>query len=294
MKIAVFSKSMNSRHQNVYDGFFEVCSKLGIEYIVNQEFNYNNFTKKYIPDADHLFSNKHDLLSGKVDFVFSIGGDGTFLEATLIVKDSGIPMLGINTGRLGFLANNPKYDFEYLFKKLIEKDYRIEKRTLLELKSDKDIFGENSVALNDFTILKRDNSSLTEIATYIDGDYFNTYWGDGLIVSTPTGSSAYSLSCGGPIVYPGSDVFIVTPVAPHNLSLRPVILPDNVELSFKVKARERNYLVTLDSRYKVIDQSYQIKIQKAKYFICNVRFNNQSFSEVLREKLSWGKDNRNT
>ena len=201
--------------------------------------------------------------------------------------------MGINTGRLGFLANNPVNEIYKGLTYLLNNQFSIEKRSILKLDTETNLFGDDNFALNDFTIHKRDNSSLAAITAYLNGEFFNTYWGDGIIVATPTGSTAYSMSCGGPIVFPEAKNFIITPVAPHNLNVRPVIVPENVIISFEIKGRDRSYLISLDSRYKIVDQSFKLKISKADFMLSTIRFNDQNFSQIIREKLSWGVDNRN-
>jgi NAD+ kinase len=210
-----------------------------------------------------------------------------------LIRDTGIPVLGVNAGRLGFLSNNPVDSFSEIIRALKAEEYVIEERTVLMLNSSEDIFGKECYALNDFTIHKRDTTSLTAIATNLNGEFFNIYWCDGIIVSTPTGSTAYSLSCGGPIVFPESKNFIITPVAPHNMNVRPIIVPDSFTISFELKGREKKVMVSLDSRYRIIDHSVTLSISKAPFVIKNLRFSQQSFSSILREKLMWGIDKRN-
>lgn len=291
MKIALYTKSLRKDLQAVYKKIFATLDNLQLEFLVNEAFKPANvFSDNY---CKGIFSNYIDLLQYKPDFFISIGGDGTLLDALSFVKDQGIPVLGFNAGHLGFLSNNPVDNISNVFADLVSSNYEIDERSLIELQSDKQVFGETNFALNDFTIHKRDNSSLTAISTYLNGEFFNTYWGDGIIVSTPTGSTAYSMSCGGPIVFPESNNFIITPVAPHNLNVRPVIVPDSTVISFKIKVREKKFILALDSQYKVVDQSCEIIITKAGFKLKTVRFKNQYFSNIIREKLMWGADSRN-
>ncbi|MDQ3071683.1 MAG: NAD kinase [Bacteroidota bacterium] len=240
-----------------------------------------------------LFGHAADLAAQRIDCLVSLGGDGTLLDTLRFVKATSIPVLGINMGRLGFLAQSPKESAVEVLGQLLQGQYRIEKRTLLELKSNDNIFPSYQYALNDFTVHKRDTASMISIETYMNGEFFNTYWADGLIVATPTGSTAYSLSCGGPVIFPDSSTFAVTPVAPHNLTIRPIIVSDNTVISFKVEGRGATHLISLDSRYEAIAYTREIAVQKAPFFFNLVKLNGQNFINTLREKLKWGLDNRN-
>ncbi|MBK8954229.1 MAG: NAD kinase [Saprospiraceae bacterium] len=239
------------------------------------------------------WKNSEDLQSKKPDFLISLGGDGTILKALTYVRNSGIPILGINLGRLGFLASTEKKLIADVVHYLANGMYEIDYRSLIRLESSHALFGETPFALNDFTLLKRDNSSMITIHTYINGDYLNSYYADGLIVATPTGSTGYSLSCGGPILFPQSQNLIITPVAPHNLNVRPVVIPDDVVLSFEVEGRAENFLCTLDSRYEVITAEHQLAIKKESFDIGLIRLHPSGFLKTLREKLNWGIDKRN-
>ena len=293
MKVALFSKGNLNDHIQIYSTIINklIENKIEIMFHTNFEKPLEHLVAYDI--KNNILENHSDLIENRVDFIISIGGDGTFLNTLIFVKNSNIPVIGINTGRLGFLANNLVEDLDQIIFCLINKQYSLESRSVIELKSKTSLFKEDNFALNDFTIHKRDNSSLTAITTFLNGDFFNKYWGDGLIVSTPTGSTAYSMSCGGPIVYPESKNFVITPVAPHNLNVRPVIVPDHVELSFEIMSRDKEFIVALDSRYKIVDQTYKLKLRKADFNLQTVRLNEQKFSEIIREKLSWGIDYRN-
>lgn len=225
--------------------------------------------------------------------MLSLGGDGTLLETLAYVKNTDTPVIGVNLGRLGFLSLVPKDEIGQALHSLQNGHFRLEKRSVLELRSERNLFAPFNYALNDFTIHKRDTGSMITIDTYLNGDFFNSYWADGIIVSTPTGSTAYSLSCGGPIIFPDSNNFAITPVAPHNLTIRPVIVPDSSIISFKVKGRGANCLVSLDARYHTIENIKEIAIQKAGFMLNLVKLNNQNFIKTLREKLNWGFDSRN-
>ncbi|HOY32323.1 MAG TPA: NAD kinase [Bacteroidales bacterium] len=238
------------------------------------------------------FNNYHDLLEN-TDFLFSIGGDGTMLKTISLVRDSGIPILGFNTGRLGFLSGISKDEISEAIECIMDKKFVIQKRTLIRLNKPVNLFGGFSFALNEITVHKRDSSSMITIHAYVDDVFLNTYWADGLIVSTPTGSTAYSMSCGGPIITPDSNNFILTPIATHNLTVRPIVVPDTSVIKLKVEGRMENYLVTLDSNNAVIHSSIELEIKKEAFQINLVQFGTKSFFSTIREKLMWGWDKRN-
>jgi NAD+ kinase len=232
-------------------------------------------------------------LVGQADVLISLGGDGTLLDTLSLIRDSGIPVIGINFGRLGFLASINKDEIRIAIKALHNKEYSLDKRTLLSLESKFDLFGEENFALNDITIHRRDKSAMMIIHAYMNNEFVNSYWADGLIIATPTGSTAYSLSCGGPIIYPSSQNFVITPIAPHNLNVRPVIIPDDVSLTFEVEARSAKFLVSCDSRTETVDRSVKLTLNKAAFHVNLIRLNNESYLTTLRNKLLWGIDTRN-
>lgn len=232
-------------------------------------------------------------LKESADVLLSIGGDGTLLNTITLVRDSGIPVLGINTGRLGFISSISTDQIDSAINQLLKGNYDIQERTLLQLESENDLFGETNIALNEVTILKKDTSSMIQIHAYLDDVYLNSYWADGLIISTPTGSTGYSLSCGGPIILPGTDNFIISPIAAHNLNVRPLVVSDKNVIRLKVDEREELALVALDSRSRAIDPSLELTIRKADFKIRLIRLEDQSFVSTMREKLMWGKDKRN-
>ena len=247
-----------------------------------------NFTQNY-----SSLSIKEELVNNKIDFLISIGGDGTILNSAVLVHDSNIPIIGINLGRLGFLAIVERNNIDVAIDNIISGNYILQQRSLLQLLSKPELFGGDSFALNDFTMHKSASSSVIVVHTYLNGKFLNTYWADGLIVSTPTGSTGYSLSCGGPIVFPGSGNFIITPVAPHNLTMRPIVVPDDSELTFEVETRTDSFLVTLDSRFETITQEHKLTIKKAEFKINLIVFEGYEFSQSIRNKLNWGNDKRN-
>tara|TARA_R110002096_G_scaffold127103_5_gene274617 strand:+ start:4512 stop:5387 length:876 start_codon:yes stop_codon:yes gene_type:complete len=228
-----------------------------------------------------------------IDVVISIGGDGTLLDTISLIGAYETPVLGINTGRMGFLATIAKEDIDAAVKDLLENRYSLEDRSLVRLESSVPLFKGLNFGLNEFTIHKRDTSSMITVHTYIDGDYLNSYWADGLIVSTPTGSTGYSLSCGGPLISPLAKNFVITPVSPHNLNVRPIVVSDDSEISFKIEGRSEKFLVSLDSRSTPIDASVELKIKKEIFVAKLVKFHNYSFFDTLRQKLNWGYDMRN-
>lgn len=229
----------------------------------------------------------------KMDFVLSVGGDGTLLDTVIQVGRLEIPIVGINTGRLGFLATVAKEMIQKAIDDLIEKQYSLESRTLVSLESSRPVFNGMNFALNEFTIHKRDTSSMIIVHTYINGQYLNSYWADGLIVATPTGSTGYSLSCGGPLITPGAKNFVITPVSPHNLNVRPIIVSDESVISFQIEGRSEKFLISLDSRSTAIDATVELKLRKADFSAKLVKFYGYSYFDTLRQKLNWGYDMRN-
>lgn len=238
------------------------------------------------------FSTHEDLKTG-FDLAISMGGDGTFLQMVNFVRDSKTPIVGINTGRLGFLSNVSKNNIREALTKISRQEYTLQDRSLLEISTKDKLFEEENYAINELTIHKKDSSSMISVKVELDGIYMNAYWADGLIISTPTGSTAYSLSCGGPIVTPGSGVHVLTPIAPHNLNVRPVIVPDFKEIKIIAECRSKSLFLTLDSRSKIIPNKYEITIRKARFSIQVVQFDDYGFFDTIRDKLLWGLDKRN-
>lgn len=228
-----------------------------------------------------------------LDFMFSLGGDGTLLDTVTYVGDAETPLIGINTGRLGFLATTPKDRIKSVIDALYNSQFTYDYRTLIRLDADSDLFEGMNFSLNEFAILKKDTSSMIVVHAYIDGEFLNSYWADGLIVATPTGSTGYSLSCGGPLVLPQSHNFIVTPVSPHNLYVRPMVVSDNSVLSFEIEGRSKNFLVALDSRSRTVNASIQMAVRKENFRAKLVKLTGYNFFDTLRQKLNWGLDNRN-
>ena len=239
-----------------------------------------------------LFHSKLDL-PPNTDMLFSLGGDGTMLDSVCFVGSSNIPLIGVNLGRLGFLAAIPEEEVEDAIVSLVRGSYTLEKRTLVHLDSSVPLFDGSPYALNEFTIHRQDTSSMIKIHTYLNGEFLNTYWADGLIVATPTGSTGYSLSCGGPVVFPQTSSFVITPVAPHNLNTRPIVVPDNNVISFEIEGRSEQFLCTLDARTETIRSNVQIAVKKESFMVSLVRPDEHNFLKTIRQKLYWGIDSRN-
>lgn len=281
------------------------------------------FERKYIPEVtlaiNELISNKIELIyqdslyqfltknsiipkdSGEVftelnediDFIITIGGDGTILEAATLIQNKNIPLLGINAGRLGFVSTTPIEDSLVAIKALINGNYLLDSRMMVKFEGNSEIFGDVNFGLNEFAIQKRDTSSMIIVHTYIDGQFLNSYWADGLIIATPTGSTGYSLSCGGPLLMPQNKNFIVAPVNPHNLNVRPLIVPNDAKITLKAEGRGKKVLVSLDSRSVSVPMDTEITISKTDFNIQLVQLNDYSYFNTLRSKLNWGKDYRN-
>ncbi|MFW5725802.1 MAG: NAD kinase [Bacteroidota bacterium] len=236
----------------------------------------------------------HKTLPGDCFCMISIGGDGTLLDTMPFVRDSGIPVLGINTGRLGFLSSVSSDDMAESINSLLERNYRIDERSLIELDTgENELFGTFPYALNELTVLKRDTNTMIAVSAYVNGHYLNTYWADGLMVATPTGSTGYSLSCGGPILSPDSENLIITPIASHNLTVRPVIIKDNSLIKLKVEGRTKSHLIIMDSRTIPMEEPLDLYIRKASFKVKLISINNKEFFKTIRNKLAWGFDKRN-
>ena len=236
---------------------------------------------------------KDDLETNAIDLIITLGGDGTILKATNLVQDLDIPIMGINMGRLGFLANIEKSKILSAVDTIIAGDFFTEERSMLSLQSNLPLFEDMPFALNDFTVHKRDTSSMITITVMVDDKYLNSYWADGLIFSTPTGSTGYSLSCGGPIISPDSGNIVITPIAPHNLNVRPIVISNDAEISVRVEGRSENFLCTMDSRYETITAEHKIKLTKCPFRTKLAHLNGTDFMQTIREKMLWGLDKRN-
>jgi NAD+ kinase len=293
MQVALYSRGFITEDISNIRLLLEELQRAEIEAIIYEPF-YRTL-QQHIPfeSVPLLFSSAEDL-PGKIDFLMSLGGDGTLLDTVCYVRDTNIPVIGINFGRLGFLASIGKEEIHALVKALLNRTYVVDQRSLLHLDANIPLFGDVPYALNEFTIHKKDTSAMVKIHTYLNGEFLNTYWADGLIVATPTGSTGYSLSCGGPIVFPDAGNFVITPVAPHNLNVRPIIVPNNNIISFEVEGRSDQFLCTLDSRMETIDNTVQLAIKKEEFKLSLLRLDDSNFLHTLRNKLLWGIDARNT
>jgi NAD+ kinase len=293
MQVIVFSREYKESDRPHIQLLFDTLHQEGINAYVYAP--YLKELKEHIQFRRDVgvFEGYIDFSIKKFDFVITLGGDGTILTALLHVRDSGVPILGINLGRLGFLASIEKKRIPEAIQLLKRGMYSLEERNLLYLESNLPLFGNDRFALNDCTLLKRDTSSMITIHTYLNGAYLNSYWADGLIVATPTGSTGYSLSCGGPIIFPNSGNFVITPVAPHNLSVRPIVISDDSIISFEIEGRAENFLCTLDSRFESITAAHQLAVRKNDFCIKLVHLDDVSFLRTIRDKLIWGVDSRN-
>lgn len=292
MIVAIYGRPFNKNLSLFIERVFRTLTDIGAEYVIYEP--YSQFlTQELKIEANHKTFRTHQEIRGKIDYLFSIGGDGTLLDTLSLVRDSGIPVIGINTGRLGYLAGIQKEYIEMALNDLSMGHYTIDSRSLLHLETDNFIFGDVNYALNELTIHKKDTSSMITINAYLNGEFLNSYWADGLIISTPTGSTGYSLSCGGPIILPHTENFVITPIAPHNLNVRPVIVSDKNVISLEVEGRSQHFLATLDSRSVTIDSSIQLAVRKENFKLNLIRLNGENYLNTLRSKLMWGIDTRN-
>lgn len=292
MKIAIYSRGLEDNQHKEINLLLHELEKHNAEPVFFQDFFNSFYSAVNLKNKYSTFNSSEDL-DESIDCIISLGGDGTLLDTVTLVRDKGIPVLGINYGRLGFLANLGKGELQVAVEALVNRTYVIDKRTMLHLDANVPLFGDVPYALNEFTLLKKDSSSMIKIHTYLNGEFLNTYWADGLIVATPTGSTGYSLSCNGPVVFPDSGSFVITPVAPHNLNIRPIVVPDNNIISFEVEGRTDGFLCTLDSRREFVTKEIQLAVRKESFGINLIRLNENNFLQTLRNKLSWGLDVRN-
>ncbi len=292
MKAAVYSRLMEEDQKKDLQLFFDELAKQKIKPVVVQHF-YDQIKSSINLPADTItFSDPSDL-SDEIEFIISLGGDGTLLDTVALVRNRDISIMGINFGRLGFLASIGRDEVKTAVKAIAQRTYVNDKRTMIHLDADVPLFGSIPYALNEFSIHKRDIAPMIKIHTYLNGEFLNTYWADGLIVATPTGSTGYSLSCNGPIVFPDTGSFVITPVAPHNLNVRPIIVPDDNIISFEIESRSEQIICALDSRREIINKDIQLAVKKEDFGINLVRLNENNFLQTLRNKLTWGLDKRN-
>jgi len=292
MKVAIYGRNFDKGFNEYVKKFFKVLEDNNFGIIIYNKFY--DFLKKEINLSLNSFEvfEKHEEIKHDVDLLFSIGGDGTILDAVTFVRDSNIPIVGINTGKLGFLASIGKEEIETALQSILKGEYTIEERSLLKLSSSSGLFSDFPYSLNEIAVQKVDSAMIT-VHVYIDGEFLNSYWADGLLISTPTGSTAYSLSVGGPIIIPQSGNFIISPISPHNLTVRPIVLPDTSKLELRLEHRSLNYIASLDHRSMMIKNTEQLSICKANFTIRLIKLNETSFYKTLRNKLMWGVDKRN-
>ncbi|MEI6059555.1 MAG: NAD kinase [Bacteroidota bacterium] len=292
MKIALFGKEFDNDQLEYFRILTEALENRGCKLLVWKPFHDFLKDKMVFRQEVSLFS-EHADLKGQADLLFSVGGDGTMLHSVRLVRDSGIPIAGINLGRMGFLSSIPRTDIISAVEDILENRYRIVRRTLISLLSPKGLFSDFNYAFNELSINKKEYSSLVVVHVWVNDQLLHSYWADGLIVATPTGSTAYSLSCGGPILTPDSSNFVITPIAPHNLSVRPVVIPDSSLVRIRVDSRDQQALVGLDSQSAVITPDIELVVGKAGFEINLVQRFNENFFSTMRAKLNWGSDIRN-
>ena len=292
MKAAIYSRIMEEDQRENVQIFFDELSRQKITPLVFENFFEEIKNIIHLPEDTAVFSLSEHLTS-EVEFMISLGGDGTLLDTITLVRERDIFIMGINFGRLGFLAGIGKDEIRAAVQAIAKRTFLVDKRTMIHLDADSPLFGKIPYALNEFAIHKRDIASMIKIHTYLNGEFLNTYWADGLIVATPTGSTGYSLSCGGPIVFPESGSFVITPVAPHNLNVRSIIIPDDNVISFEVESRSDDIICALDSRREIVGKHVSLAVKKEDFHLNLLRLSENSFLQTLHDKLTWGLDKRN-
>jgi NAD+ kinase len=293
MKVAVYGQYFKIEDTEYVENLFETLNKNDIDFVI--EHNYYKSLKKHIELENNNTFSLHNELNDSFDFMFTVGGDGTILRAVTFIRESNIPIVGINTGRLGFLATIPKENISNAVELLLKKQYVLKERTLLSVSTTPKIESLASLnfALNEVSVSRKNTASMITIKTFLDNEFLNSYWADGLIIATPTGSTGYSLSCGGPIITPQAKSLVLTPIAPHNLNARPLVIPDDTKITFTVSGREEKFFLSLDSRITTISNNTEIAVEKADFNLKMVQFNEETFIKTLRKKLLWGQDTRN-
>jgi NAD+ kinase len=294
MKVAIFGQYYQNDTRPIIRDIFVFFNANNVELVIEEKFLKILYENEIVKKEYKTFSS-YKCLDSSFDILVSIGGDGTILRAATFVRDSGIPIIGINAGRLGFLAKVQKEDIDAFLQIVLDKKYFLSKRTLLSLtcSPENEELLDINFAMNEITVSRKDTTSMITIETSLNGEYLNSYWADGLIISTPTGSTGYSLSCGGPILTPDVKALVITPIAPHNLNARPLVITDDTEIKLKVSGREEQYLVSLDSRIATLDNNSELTINKTPFQINMVEIPNETFLKTLRNKLLWGEDKRN-
>ena len=292
MNIAVYGKRVNRQNADYFKEFLGVLKDFGWTPVLHDELKDVLVKKIGLDPSTEQFSTHADLKTG-IDLSFSLGGDGTFIQNVKYVRDSGVPVLGINMGRLGFLANIGKEHIQQAMDLVNRKEFMLQKRSMIRIETSSQLLGEDDIAMNELTLQKKDTSSMITVHASLEGKYLNSYWADGLIVATPSGSTAYSLSCGGPIVTPGCQVHILTPIAPHNLNVRPMVVPDHMPIELSLEGRSRRYLLSVDGNSHSIKQEEKVTVHKADFMINVIKFEDNNFLDTIRNKMHWGMDQRN-
>jgi NAD+ kinase len=292
MKVAIYSRVYEQEQKEEIQRLIQQLEQNNIEPVLYHDF-FDQVKDGIVFSKPPALFSKPEQLDDSFECMISMGGDGTLLDTVTLVQDKKISLLGINFGRLGFLASIGREELDSAVAALVNHTFVKDERTLIHLDSNTPLFGSTPYGLNEFAINKLDTSSMIKIHTYLNGEFLNTYWADGLIVATPTGSTGYSLSCNGPVVFPESGSFVITPVAPHNLNVRPLVVPDNNIISFEIEGRTDSFLCTLDSRKAIVHKHVQIAVKKEDFCINLLRLNETNFLQTLRNKLSWGLDRRN-
>lgn len=292
MNVALYSRKVSKTNLPYVVELLDHFKKMGWNPVLEQDLKIQLVKKIGLSASTAEFSSHTDF-SGGIDLVVSLGGDGTFIQSVNYVRNSQVPIIGINTGRLGFLANISKESMTEAFEKLQDKKFEYQKRSLLRVETASGHFGDANVALNEVTVSRKDSSAMLTVHAVLDNEYMNSYWADGLIISTPTGSTAYNLACGGPIIDPLCELHVVTPIAPHNLNVRPIVVPDSTVIKLSVEGRSRNYLLSLDGNSVNIKQREEVIIRKADFKINVIKLEGHNFLDTIRNKMLWGIDRRN-
>ena len=293
MKVAIYGQTYQDNALDYVVELLNELQKVDAEVVIEK--NFHVLLSENRSSEEYQTFTENEGLDGSFDMFVSFGGDGTILRATTYVKDTGIPIVGVNTGRLGFLSTFKKEDVRKVVQEFVKGDYTIVERSLVEVSADSDVpeFNELNFALNEVTVSRKDTTSMITVETYLNDEYLTSYWADGLIISTPTGSTGYSLSCGGPVIAPTAKSLVLTPIAPHNLNARPLVISDDTVIRLKVSGREENHLVSLDSRIASVANGKELQIKKAPFTIKMIEYTSESFLKTLRNKLLWGEDKRN-
>jgi len=294
MKVGIYGQYYSGEAISYIEILLNTLAKKGIDVVIENDF-YNLIKINNFPEKKYETFSSYNDLDDSLEVMLTVGGDGTFLRAVTYIRDLNIPVLGINIGRLGFLATVQKENIPEAINILLSKEYNIYERSLLTVTSNKKIkeLSDLNFALNEISVSRRNSTSMISVETYLDDEYLTSYWADGLIVSTPTGSTGYSLSCGGPVITPSTKSFVLTPIAPHNLNARPLVIPDETKIKMKIIAREKQALLSLDSRVATVENYSEICIEKAAFTLKTIQLKDQTFLKTLRGKLLWGEDKRN-